>query len=438
MGMEWYWWLLELSANLVEAIMLVVFIQQFSQRRYKSIFVLIFAVILVFCLNTFISVVYNLIFVFKLLFLICAGIMVGFFVFKGNTISRLLLSLVMTALLIVADLLPAGILQIALRINFASFLDMTAYRLLGTIISKVFLIILVFLIGRIANRDNYRIPFRYSMCIVIIPVVSIVCMIAIGQNAIYDVNNVLNSIWFALSAVGLLFVNLLIIYLFQAFMRFSQNQSRLQLMVQQTDMLNNHLRETNALQEETQRIWHDMKNHFNVIQWMVKSKNYDKLDQYMITLNDAVAASMPKFQTGNTIIDALLNTKAIEAKKCGIELDANAVIPAKVSIEDIDLNILLSNALDNAIEACRKIPEGQDRTVSVDAHIKNDHFVLVIKNPYTGEIKTSGDTLQTTKKDSGRHGIGIGNMKRTVEKYDGHIMSNYENNLFILTAIMHC
>jgi two-component system sensor histidine kinase AgrC len=434
---EWYWWLLEGSADIVEAAMLVIFIRQFSEPRFKSAWP---AVISAFFIFVFLLIgnYKNMQMGPKIIVYFIFFIAIECALYRGSLVSRGLLPVIFMALVLVSEVLAMGVLQLAFNEAKINFFDQTQYRMLAIIISKVLLIIFVYFACRVSRKVNYRIPVGYSLSLLFVPVISIVCMIAIGQFVFHFSDVRPSPLWFVFSAFGLLVLNLLVLYVFEAFMSYSRDQNRLQLMVQQAEMLNSHLRETNALQEETHKIWHDMKNHFTVIQWMVKSRNYDKLEAYMQTLNDTVAATMPKYQTGNPVIDALLNAKAVEAKKCGVDLLVNAAVPAKLSVEDMDLNIVLSNALDNAIEACKKLEEGKDRFVNVDAVIRNDHLVLTVKNPFSGELRVSGDMLQSTKKEAGRHGIGLGNMKRAVEKYDGHILTNHEDNLFILSAIMHC
>lgn len=346
--------------------------------------------------------------------------------------------ILLTAFIAIADVLALGILQIVFNINSASFIEETPFRLLGIIVSKMVLIVLVYTCGMFSKKDQSSIPLAYSLCILSIPFICMICMITIIQYVMQPTQADISPIWFAFSAVGLLFISLLVIFLFEALKDYSRNQSQYHLMAQQVELLGNHLRERNALQEETHHIWHDMKNHFTVIQWMVKSKNYEKLDQYMITLNETVTNSMLRIQSGNPILDALFNAKAAEAKKHGIVFNVTACVPANISIEDIDLNIIFSNALDNAVEACKKLPEGKERTIDIDTHIKNDHLILIMKNSFDGHIRMSGDELKTTKNDSGRHGIGIGNMKRSAEKYDGHVMTKVDENVFILSIALYC
>jgi sensor histidine kinase YesM len=447
--MQWYWWLLELSANLVEAIMLVVFIQQFSEPRFKRQWPVIAAVFVIFIMIT----VNNRLTapsaagataVNTTLFSVClsmalyigAGVAVSFLIYKGSLISRILLPIIILAFIIITEEFSMIILQSLF--TTIDFTKDTQSRMFGIIISKVLLIMLVYFTGRFSKEKISNIPLGYSLSLLLVPIISIISVLTLGQYTFKSSSLSFSPVWFASTSAGILFLNLLIIYLFEALMNYGRKQSQLQLMVQQADMLNKHLRETNALQDETQRIWHDMKNHFTVIQWMVNSHNYEKLEQYMQTLNETVAASMPQYQSGNHILDALLNSKAVEAKNNGIELVVNAAIPSKLPVEDLDLNIVFSNALDNAIEACKKLPGDKERYIEFNAGMKNDHLVMTVKNPFAGHIRKNGDVLQSTKHEAGRHGIGIGNMKRAVEKYDGHIMSDYDNNIFTLTAIMCC
>jgi two-component system, LytTR family, sensor histidine kinase AgrC len=441
-----YWDILEYSANLVEAAMMVILLQQFFETKYKKKWVYVLAVLGVFIVisamnyfnNNASSGIKNFTVYFNVIIYIGIGIFCAFLLFQGSNASRIILPVLMMVLITMSEMIMIGILKLTFNISDDQITGKTPYRMLGIIVSKVALIALVFFASRFSKKHSYSIPPIYSLSLLFVPVISIISMITIMQYMLSHVESVLSPIWFILSAIGLLLVNILIIYLFEALMNYSRSQSQFQLMSQQAEMLGNHLRETNALQEETHRIWHDMKNHFTVIQWMVKSKSYDKLDQYMQTLNETVANSMPAVQCGNPILDALLNPKAAEAKKSGIELTVNACIPSRLSIEDIDLNILFSNALDNAFEACRKLPEGSRRFINVDAYLRNDHLVLMMKNTFNGELNMLDNELKTTKKEAGMHGIGMGNMKKTVQKYDGHIVTKIEGNVFILSAILYC
>lgn len=433
---QWYWVLLEQAANLVESMMMLAFIRQFFDFRQKRKWISPVSVASLFLIINGMNYL-ELPGVINLCLFFLAGFLLCNVFFRGSFFAKILIPLLLTVLIVVSETLAVGVIQFILGVGEADFVGETPYRMLGIIISKPVLIVLVYTVGRLSKKDQTRIPLIYSLCILTVPVVSAVCMITLLQF-VSTSSGILSPAWLAFSAVGLMLMSILVIYLFQALMNYSRAQSTYLLMSQQVEMLGKHLQERNALQEETHRIWHDMKNHFTVIQWMVKMKSYDKLDQYMLTLNETVASSMLKVQTGNPVLDALFNSKAAEAKKAGIEMVVNAAIPASISIEDFDLNVVYSNALDNAMDACKRLAPSVDRFISIDTYLRNDHLVLVMKNPFDGVVIRSGDELKSTKTDLGRHGIGMGNMKRVIEKYDGHILTEADNGIFVLTLAMYC
>ncbi len=434
---QWYWVLLEQAASLVEAAMMYVFISRFFEQRYRWKWIPPVTIAILFGIISIMNVA-RLPGVLTLCLFLAAGILASLLLFRSSVFAMVLIPLLLTALILISEALAVGITQLVFNVSTADFVSETPYRMLGIVISKPVLIVLVYGVSMFSKKDQTRIPLGYSLCIMTVPVISAICMITIIQFVGSSVESILSPVWLAISAIGLIFMSFLAIYLFQALMEYSRAQSKYMLMAQQVEMLNSHLHERNALQEETHRIWHDMKNHFTVIQWMVSMKSYEKLDQYMLTLNETVSNSMLKVQTGNPILDALFNSKVADAKKSGIDMAVNVAIPSRISVEDIDLNIVFSNALDNALDACKKLPAGKERFVAIDSHLKNDHLVLIMRNSFDGVVNKSGDILQTTKTERGLHGIGMGNMRRVVEKYDGHIITDMDNGVFTLTLAMYC
>ena len=106
-------------------------------------------------------------------------------------------------------------------------------------------------------------------------------------------------------------------------------------------------------------------------------------------------------------------------------------------IEAFDLGILLNNALDNAIEACRKIPAGGERLIRFRGYAKGRMFFVVVENSYDGHILPAGmDRLQTTKADAQSHGLGMSNMRSCVEKYYGTMQYEAGSGRFVLTIML--
>ena len=118
-------------------------------------------------------------------------------------------------------------------------------------------------------------------------------------------------------------------------------------------------------------------------------------------------------------------------------LEGELLFPAKLGIEAFDLGILLNNALDNAIEACRKVPEGRERLIRFRGYTKGRMYFVVVENTYDGERLPEGvDVLRTTKTDTEGHGLGMSNMRSCVEKYYGTMQYEAGSGKFVLTIML--
>lgn len=135
--------------------------------------------------------------------------------------------------------------------------------------------------------------------------------------------------------------------------------------------------------------------------------------------------------THHPILDALFNTKAAEAtqKKISIDFEVNDLsnLPFDVS----DMVVLLSNLLDNAIEACQQYDKG-DKAIHVMAVAQQDFFISV-RNTSEPVVIISG-SIPTTKPEPQMHGFGLANIRLILEKYSGEYTMFYENGWFQFTA----
>lgn len=189
-----------------------------------------------------------------------------------------------------------------------------------------------------------------------------------------------------------------------------------------------HYEQLEKINAEIRRFKHDYINHMKCLSSMALNKEYDNILNYLDKLSAAFPASSFLFETGNYIADAILTEKQISSPD-NISIEFEGVIPT--DIDDTDLCIILSNALDNAVEACCLC--SGDQKISVYSGFKHGYFILKIKNP-TVNTPVNGK-ITTTKSDKINHGLGLSNIKRTVKKYNGRFSTTCENNIFTLSIV---
>ena len=188
---------------------------------------------------------------------------------------------------------------------------------------------------------------------------------------------------------------------------------------------------------------HDMKNTLSVIMQLASGKE-EELQAYLEELNQTMDRLEFRFKTGNTVMDALLNMKYHEIIRAvsDLQMDVEGLqFPERLFIQSYDIGIILGNALDNAMEACRKLKAkepGAETFIRISSFQKRELFFLKVENSFDGKVvgKQQNEFPVTDKADRENHGIGLANIKSTAEKYQGTMDFKVKGRVFILSVMM--
>ena len=194
-----------------------------------------------------------------------------------------------------------------------------------------------------------------------------------------------------------------------------------------------HFRYSAFLQEEIKKERHELKNRYFYIQTLMNEKRYDDVSRY---LEESVGEKMEQISalsTGNTMIDYLLNHKIAVARKYGMKVYTEVLVPEKLSVNEDVLCTVLLNLLDNAIEASRKEP---DADIHIIINCVRGYLKVRISNKTNAELLKKNPNLQTTKQDPANHGLGIRIIRDTVEKENGIYDYHMEENYFVTTVML--
>jgi sensor histidine kinase regulating citrate/malate metabolism len=133
-------------------------------------------------------------------------------------------------------------------------------------------------------------------------------------------------------------------------------------------------------------------------------------------MDEKIESSYLDIVTGNLVVDAIVSAKATVAAANDIRFEHRILLKETLLIDETDLCSILSNLLDNAIEACRKLSE--NKFIDFEMIIIKNQLSIKITNASGGDYKMENGKLKTTK-SGGVHGIGIGQVKSIIEKYRG-------------------
>ncbi len=185
----------------------------------------------------------------------------------------------------------------------------------------------------------------------------------------------------------------------------------------------NQIKHYNALimsQEQVMKTRHDLRNHLNGIKALVSDGKCEAAVEYIDSLLEPMSNEKKGFDTGNTVLDALLSVKKEEAESKNIKFQSKILIPENIPIDDSDICIIFGNALDNAIEACEKVAE--DPYISIKIIYGGNTLVCRIENSFNNVLP---DGKATTKDDIHVHGIG----KKSIESALEHYNSMYDTEI---------
>lgn len=202
--------------------------------------------------------------------------------------------------------------------------------------------------------------------------------------------------------------------------------------------LTNELMERNYQQlHKNQRLIekqvHDFTNHLKTLKGML-DKDIEA-EQYVCKLLAITYRESKLCHSGCDVIDAIINCRISEATAGYIAFTYKVQLPEPIYISSVDICAVLSNQIDNALEACADIPNQQERFVQVTLWQKETFLFFKVVNSVLVNPFIAGNTLISKKKGSG-HGLGLINIRDTVEKYDGTLDNQFSGNQFISIAMM--
>ena len=230
----------------------------------------------------------------------------------------------------------------------------------------------------------------------------------------------------------MLMINISVFYLYNILIENYINLRDNDLYKQQTYAYQNQLEVIMESGNRVRALRHDMKNHILALQALVQRKEAEEMNRYLESMKDFMTNPEEYVKTGSDSVDSLLNYKIQKAHEVLNVVETKISIPEQLRLRSFDLNVLLGNLLDNAIDASMQTEE---KKLNITIKLDKGVLFLYICNSCQRIADGRSGFLETTKEDKTNHGIGLKNVRQIVEKYHGDLAFQYENN-FMETDVM--
>lgn len=199
----------------------------------------------------------------------------------------------------------------------------------------------------------------------------------------------------------------------------------------QNELIQKHCEEVQSVYK-TMRGWrHDYHNHIQAL--LALNGDWEETRKYLWKLNDDLTTVDTVIKTGNVMLDAILNSKLTLIKSKEIDVNARATVPKEMSVSEIDLCTIIGNLLDNAMEACMELPNGE-RSIRVFIGVMKAQLYISVQNTSQTALKKSGGKYLSTKGED--RGFGLMRVDMIAKRCGGYVNRQNEDGMFATEVLL--
>lgn len=274
------------------------------------------------------------------------------------------------------------------------------------------------------NKDEKNMPYKHMLIVISMINIALIYFVEFGIQ---------NRILLVLAAVSILLIEMVVFYLYDVLVGAYNKLEEQYLLEKQTLLYANQVDVLTQSNEKVTAFRHDMKNHLADLALMAKAQKNGEIEVYIREMGVYMENPKEFVNTGNGAIDSLMNYLLGCAKEQLLEVDYEISIPEELEVNAFDLNVILGNLIENAIEAASY---SADKWLSVWVSYEKGMLFVNIRNSFSHELNVQNNKLVSTKQELG-HGIGLCNVERMVEQYHGTIELSNTENVFEVDIILY-
>lgn len=242
----------------------------------------------------------------------------------------------------------------------------------------------------------------------------------------------------AIVSLGLLVINFLMLYLYNLLLRSVSQKYEVQMLEQKVRVYANQLDVIRQSEEKIKILRHDMKHHMNEIRLLADKYHAVEIGEYIDCMEQSIRNPDEMVSSGNVEIDSVLNYMLQKARDTLKNVNVKVILPEKMK-HAFDMNVLMGNLLENAIEAAVRTDR---KYLKVTMVFKRGVLRIGIENSYLPAEIENGEPqgrqhFLTTKKEKEQHGFGLKSVEKIVEAYNGTMEIITQKEVFCVNLILY-
>lgn len=356
---------------------------------------------------------------------------------KGSWKKKLYCSVLVMVFIIGVTALVLNIVGILCG---SSYVNLVEEQSNARIISLIIIQVLIFYTTRIfllkREEDIGELSWDMWFITIVIPLISIIILaflleISINTNMAFRDDGLKMAIF---ASLGVFLTNILIYLMYIKLKKDTTERIEYELLKQRYKIQERNIEDIKQLYSRLRKVKHDVKHHLNLIKMLIEDNKNSEALNYLKKYSDSeYSLKQDDIFCENMILNYIINLKSRIMEQKGINFYCD-VCGNVQGVTDVDLNIVLGNLLDNAIEACESV-YGKDKEVILSIYIRTSYLVIIVKNTYTGDLNNLYQK-HTSKENCNEHGFGLLSVKDVVEKYNGKLDIEHSDEQVIIRTIL--
>lgn len=358
--------------------------------------------------------------------MILAAIFVSGYYYRTSIKRRIFLPVFTWALWSAIETITFNSITLLFNITASEAMNIPGYLVLGIIISKSIQFIISYVVYVKKIFRNIELGKVYWIVFLILFFIA-TCVSYLIFWTLDQINDPNYNLLAMFCTLGLYISTFLAFYLFARTQHQNQVIRYQEQSEQQMRMQLKHMDETILNQNELRALRHDMNSHFIALKSFFDARDFKGGSRYIENLDAQFQQAALSVNTGNNALDSVLSAKRSLAESKGIAFHTKIKIQENLPIAPEDCSIIFGNALDNALEACERLPADAEK--SINLFLQQDATTIFCKITNTAPPNTE-KTFLTSKADKVNHGFGMKNIKEALEKYPSLYNFKQQENQF--------
>lgn len=410
----------ELTGIVAEMLLAHVYFNGFFTKRSRPWWAMVSAYIVIGIIIAVLAFIPSASFLRLSFSAISFGLIVYFF-FRASALQAGYASISYSGLNVLSEMLIFGLFSL-FHIDAQTIMSFGYSRAIWIIISHMLLWFCVLIVLAITKHKRTAITLPFLLTLTPGYIAGIFLGLSFCQQVLSGEGRM--SVPVLVSAIGLLYLNILIILYAEQAKAASNERLQAELAEHHYSMQEQYYEQLRTEQEETRAMFHDINKYMQAMRTLAAEANAAEVNQMMAETQELFESLTTVVDVGNGVVSTILNEYREITEDADISFNYDVSVPPNLGISAVDLYVLLGNTLDNAIEACQSLPI-EERYIRIQMRIYHNILFYQIENPYAeGYLQRS---------QGKNHGYGLQNVRKCVEKHDGHMSISQNENKFILS-----